>query len=80
MDKESKQLAKLNLKDKEAAVRILKQIRGLNFKGLSIKKLKGFKNFYRARKGKIRVVYIFDGKTFVVLKVGTRNEKTYKNL
>jgi mRNA-degrading endonuclease RelE of RelBE toxin-antitoxin system len=47
--------------------------------GLDIKKLRGRDDIFRARKGKIRIIYRGDENArFFVLAIERRNETTYK--
>ena len=78
MDKISKFLKKLSDKDRDKIENILKQIYSGDTKGLNIKKLKDYNDFYRVRKGKIRIIYYsIEGKV-KVFSVNFRGEDTYK--
>mgnify|MGYP001580182985 CR=1 FL=1 len=48
--------------------------------GLDIKKLKGRDDIYRARKGKIRIIYRVDDKQIYVLAIEKRSDNTYRDL
>lgn len=47
--------------------------------GLNITKLKGHKNIYRLRHGKLRVIFQMHGDVLLILQVGLRSEKTYRD-
>ena len=81
MDKIDKFLNKLNIDDYLEIKSILKKISLDDYSGLDIKKLKGFKDIFRIRKGKIRIIFQKDsnGSGYYVLDIHFRNEKTYKN-
>ncbi|OGY64102.1 MAG: hypothetical protein A3I89_03920 [Candidatus Harrisonbacteria bacterium RIFCSPLOWO2_02_FULL_41_11] len=81
MDKIEKALNKLSEKEKEAIKEILTQLQTGSFKNLDIKKLKGRNDIFRARKGKIRIIYAIDkNKETRILAIERCSEKTYKNL
>lgn len=78
MDKIAKSLALLNSKERVLVKMILKKIQKNNFKGLDLKKLKGYDGIFRIRKGKIRIIYRLDeNKQIFVLTIERRSEKTY---
>lgn len=81
MDKISKTLQKLSVKEKEAIKIILNKLIAGDFGGLDIKKLKSQNGIYRARKGDLRVLYMINkiGKV-VILDICRRNDNTYKFL
>lgn len=77
MDRIDKELAKLSDKEREQVQRILVAIIAGETSGLTIKKLKGRDDVYRARKGSIRVIYrIREGVPFLLV-IERRNEQTY---
>lgn len=78
MDKIEKALSRLPSKEKERIKNIVKALQLGHFDDLNIKKLKGFKDVFRVRKGEIRIVYqSLDGK-IIILKIDRRKEDTYK--
>jgi len=79
MDKISKALKCLSSTEREAIKPLLEKILINNLKNLDIKKLKGYDHIFRARKGKIRIIYKINqnNETFI-LAVERRTEKTYK--
>lgn len=78
MDKIAKSLALLNSKERVLVKMILKKIQKNDFKGLDLKKLKGYDGIFRIRKGKIRIIYRLDeNKQIFVLTIERRSEKTY---
>ena len=79
MDKLSKSLRKLNAKEREIVKEILIKLNNGNAKGLDIKKLKGKDDFYRTRKGGIRIIYAVNNSSEIILiKIDRRNDNTYK--
>ncbi|MFA5173136.1 MAG: hypothetical protein WC435_01910 [Candidatus Paceibacterota bacterium] len=79
MDKIEKELSKLSLKEKENLKSILVKIKSGNLAGLDVKKLKGSNNFFRVRKGNMRIIYLKNDKEIILLKLEKRNDHTYKN-
>lgn len=79
MDKITKALNRLNSKERSIVKAILEKIQNNNFIGLDIKKLKGYSDIFRARRGKIRIIYRLDktGQAYI-LTIEKRSEKTYK--
>lgn len=79
MDKISKALKKLSAKERNNVKKILLLISAGNFKGLRIKKLRGRKDIFRARKGKVRIIYrVEKSGSIFVLAIERRSEKTYR--
>lgn len=79
MDKIDKAISRLGKEEKEIVKSVLKKIQNNNFETLNIQKLKSRKDIFRARKGKIRIIYqIKDNKKYI-LAIERRSEKTYKN-
>lgn len=79
MDKIEKALQRLTSKEQKVIRQVLIKIKKGDFSGLDIKKLKGYKDIFRAKKRAMRIIYRLnkDGKTSV-LAVERRFEKTYK--
>lgn len=77
-DKIKKFLKKLSQKELKLLEEIILQIENNDTAGLDVKKLKGSKNIFRARKGYIRIIYSKSSKTRI-LQVSRRNEKTYSD-
>lgn len=51
-----------------------------NLAGIDVVKLKGSDNVYRAKKGKLRIIYSVDDQGKITfLNIGRRNDKTYKD-
>ncbi len=90
VDKITKALNKFSVKEKELVKNLLLKINTPPFipplkgegrgVGLDVKKLKGRSDIYRARKGKIRIIYRIDGGQVYLLAIEKRNENTYKDI
>lgn len=80
MDKIEKALSRLSQKERELVGVLLAHIMKGDVQEIDVKKLKGYKDIFRVRKGKIRFIYreAENGKIFV-LAIERRNEKTYKD-
>ncbi len=80
MDKIEKALKKLTSKERKIIKDLLLKIQQNSLSDLDIKKLKGFKDIFRLRKGSIRILYKIphDGSVFV-LAIERRSEKTYRD-
>ena len=78
MDKIDKALSKLVLKERERMKNIIKALQSGRFDNLNIKKLKGFQDVFRVRKGGFRIVYRLFDKKIIILKIDKRKEDTYK--
>jgi len=80
VDKIEKALKEFTEKEKGEVKNILIKIQKGNVKSLDIKKLKGHNNIFRARKGKIRIIFRKKGEAIFVLSIERRTDKTYKDL
>mgnify|MGYP001604283462 CR=1 FL=1 len=80
MDKIEKALRKLSVKERETVKNILDKLEKNNLLGFNIQKLKGREDFFRIKKGDIRVIYRkIEAKKIFILAIERRFEKTYKN-
>ena len=73
-----KALNKLSSKERSKLAEILQLIEANNLVGLDVKRLKGHRDIYRVRKGKIRVIFSKDkqGAIFILF-VERRSDNTY---
>ena len=78
MDKIDKALSKLTLKEKERIRNVIEALQLGRFDNLNIKKLKGFRDVFRVRKGGLRIVYQLLDRNIIILKIDKRKEDTYK--
>lgn len=79
-DKIKKALDRLSGKEKEQVQEILLRLINGDTKGLMLLKLKGSKDVYRVRKGKIRIIFRKQANSIKVLLIERRSEDTYKNI
>ncbi|MCD4704806.1 type II toxin-antitoxin system RelE/ParE family toxin [bacterium] len=79
MYKIQKVLKKLNSSEKKRIKLILISLKNGKIKNLDLKKLKGQKDIYRIRKGKIRIIYkINKNKKINILSIERRSDTSYK--
>ncbi len=57
---------------------LIEKLISLNWRGLDIKKLRGYQNIFRLRKGEIRIIFAKDKRYISILSIDRRNESTYK--
>jgi len=80
VDKIQKALDKFSEKEKKIVKDLFQKIKIGKAIGLDIKKLKGYGNIFRIRKGKIRIIYRVENDQIFILAVERRNEGTYKGI
>jgi mRNA-degrading endonuclease RelE of RelBE toxin-antitoxin system len=77
MDKIQKALAKLSEKERAVVALLLMRLHAGDTKDLDIKKLKGYSEIYRVRKGQLRIIFqLRNGKIFLA-KIDRRDDRTY---
>jgi mRNA-degrading endonuclease RelE of RelBE toxin-antitoxin system len=79
MDKIQKALAKLPKQHREIFYALMVKLMARDFLGLNVAKIKGYKEVYRIKHGRLRVVFKMSQQELSVLEVGLRSEKTYRN-
>lgn len=80
MDKIEKFLALLSKKERGVLFKILSNIRAGELKGYDVKPLKGYKGFFRLRKGKVRIVFVkIENGNHVIVDIAYRKD-AYKNI
>lgn len=81
MDKIQKALQKLSGKERKRIKEVLVRLENKNFEGLQIRKLKGYSDVFRIRKGDIRIIYrTSETSEIFILATERRSEKTYRNV
>ncbi|MDP3793002.1 MAG: type II toxin-antitoxin system RelE/ParE family toxin [bacterium] len=73
-----KLLSRFNRKEKEAIELLLEKVISRNWGNLDIKKLKGYHDIFRLRKGDLRIIYRVADKRISILNIANREEATYK--
>lgn len=81
MDRVAKFLNKLSQKERSVVKDVLEKIKRGDIANLDVKKLKGADNFFRARKGGIRIIYrINESGEIILISIERKNDNTYKFL
>ena len=73
-----KLLSKFSKEERRAIEFLIEKIISLNWHSLDIKKLRGYKDIFRVRKGKIRIIFIKNEKNIFILNIERGREDTYK--
>lgn len=76
-----KLLSKFNKEEKKVIEFLIETIVSLDWRILDIKKLKGYQDIFRVRKGKIRIIFAKnrkDRKKVFIITIERRREDTYK--
>ena len=79
MDKIEKLLRKINKKERERLLDIIKKLIKKDTKDLNIRKIKNT-DFYRLRSGRFRIIFHFGEKETFIDSIKLRDEKTYKKM
>lgn len=79
MDKIQKAIAKLSKEHRESFDALSRKLLLRDFSGLNIVRLKGYKDVFRLRRRRLRIIFRYLDGNLELLEVGLRNEKTYKN-
>lgn len=80
VDKIKKALNKLSAEQRKEINDLLARIKNGQLENLDLKKLKGWDDIYRVRKGQTRVIYQIDKDgDIILLEIGRRNDNTYRN-
>ena len=76
----NKELRKFSPKERRIIERLIEKIIKRDLAGLDCKKLKGLKNFFRVRKGDIRIIFELknDKEEPNIFAIERRRENTYK--
>jgi len=77
MDKIAKALKKLSDSEKDQFKELLIKIEANNLKNLDVKKLKGYDEIFRVRKGKMRVIFRKTDNEIFVLAIEKRSDTIY---
>ena len=73
-----KLLSKFDGKEREILEFLVAKIISLDWRDLDVKKLKGYRNVFRVRKGQLRIIFSRDGNTITIFSIDRRSETTYK--
>jgi len=78
MSKLKKLLSKFDKEERRIIETLIERIISLNWRSLKVKKLKGYQDIFRVRKGKIRIIFAKEGNDISVFSIDRRSEDTYK--
>jgi len=73
-----KLLSKFGREDRIILEFLIDKIISLNWRSLDIKKLQGYEDIFRLRKGKLRIIFYKRKLNIGIINIERRNEKTYK--
>lgn len=73
-----KLLLRFNKEDRIILEDLIDKISSLDWRGLDIKKLQGYDDIFRLRKGKIRIIFYKHKIDISIINIERRNDKTYK--
>lgn len=80
VDRIDKALSKMSTKERAQILSILESINKGDVASLDLKKLKGFDNTFRVRKGRYRIIFYMKDKTDIrIIDVERRTDTTYRN-
>ncbi len=77
MDLIQKFLKRLDAKRQRVAEDLLKRLYARDFDSLDLKKLQGYQNRYRVRKGQMRIIFEMIDVTIKIIDIDNRNDNTY---
>jgi mRNA-degrading endonuclease RelE of RelBE toxin-antitoxin system len=81
VDRIDKALSKMSAKERAQILSILESIERGDVASLDLKKLKGFVDTFRVRKGRYRIIfYMKDNKDIRIIDVERRTDTTYRDL
>jgi mRNA-degrading endonuclease RelE of RelBE toxin-antitoxin system len=73
-----KLLSKFNEKERKTIESMIGTIASLDWRNLNVKKLRGYQEIFRVRKGKIRIVFTKNKRCISIITIERRCEDTYK--
>ena len=73
-----KLLSRFSAEDRKILESLIERVFSLNWENLDIKKLKGYQNVFRLRKGELRIIYQVINKKILIINIARRKENTYK--
>ena len=79
MDKIQKALAKLPREHRQNFDALMVKLMARDFLGLNMVKMKGQKDIYRVKHGRLRVIFRMNQQGLFVMGASLRSEKTYRN-
>lgn len=80
MDKISKLLRRRRRNERLMLIAAMELIKANELKDLDIKKMSGYKNLYRARIGKFRIIFTSYNDQNDIIRIDEKSDNTYRNL
>ena len=80
MDKIKKLLKKVNKKEKELLRDAMRSIYAKEFSLLNMKKIEGYRHYYRVRKSEFRLIFFMKDNEVRMISVDRKDDNTYKSL
>lgn len=81
MDKIAKALENLSTKERELIKSILLKVKNSSLTNFDVKKLKGYDDIFRVRKGKLRIIFKRENSGHIsILAIERRSDNTYNKL
>ncbi|MEK7187373.1 MAG: type II toxin-antitoxin system RelE/ParE family toxin [Patescibacteria group bacterium] len=72
-----KLLSKFTEEERKILETVIASIISLRWEVLDIKKLKGYQNVFRVRKGSLRIIFMKEEKDIFIMAIDRRSETTY---
>jgi len=73
----NKLLSKFNLEDRKILESVIAKIISLDWRNLDVQKLKSYRDIFRFRRGKLRIIFIKNGNIVRIINIERRKETTY---
>mgnify|MGYP001588520449 CR=1 FL=1 len=73
-----KLISKFSKEERKVLERLIEEVVSLRWRGLDIKKLKGYQDVFRVRKGDLRIIFTRSKKDIFILAIDRRRESTYR--
>ena len=70
-------LSEFNKKDRKILEHLINRITSPDWSSLNIKKLKGYQDIFRLRKGKLRIIFMKVSNDIRIINIERRKEDTY---
>ena len=74
----NKLLSKFNVEDRRVLESVIAKIIFLDWRNLDIKKLKGYQDIFRFRRGKLRIIFTKNSNIIRIINIERRKETTYR--
>jgi mRNA-degrading endonuclease RelE of RelBE toxin-antitoxin system len=79
MDKLEKAIAKLPKEHRKVFDDLSRKLLHRDLTGLNIARLKGYKDVFRLKRGRLRIIFRTSSNNLEIIDIGLRSEKTYRD-